>query len=131
MEQVPVVALLIPIVAIVSTFTFVSIVTWAEARRKERVAYYRSETIKKIAESQGGGPAALEYLREEDRIAARRAREGQKLGGLVTIAVGAGLMIMLGAILDRSDKGVLFVGAIPFLIGVALLVHSYLMAPKE
>jgi hypothetical protein len=131
MEQIPVWAFLIPISAIVGTFTFLSIVTWAEARRKERVAYYRSETLKKIAETQGGGgSAALEYLREEDRIAVRRAREGQKLGGLATAAVGAGLMIFLGAILDRSDRGVMFVGAIPFLIGVALLFYSYVLAPK-
>src|SRR5262249_20938527 len=31
---------------IVGTFTFVSIAVWAGARREERVAYYRSETIK-------------------------------------------------------------------------------------
>lgn len=131
MHQIPVFAFLVPIMGIVGTFTFVSIAVWAGARREERVAYYRSETIKKIAESQGGGPAALEYLREEDRIARRRARESQKLGGLVTAAVGVGLMVFLGAILDKDDRGVLLVGAIPFLIGVALLAYAYLLAPKN
>jgi hypothetical protein len=132
MHQIPVFAFLVPIVATICVFTFISVAAWADARRREREAYYKSETLKKIAETQGGGgQAALEYLREEERIAQRRAQEGRKLGGLITIAVGGGLMIMLGAILDRSDRGVIFVGAIPFLIGVALLVYSYLLAPKE
>jgi hypothetical protein len=131
MHQIPVFAFLVPIVATICVFTFISVAAWADARRREREAYYKSETLKKIAETQGGGgQAALEYLREEDRIAQRRAQEGRKLGGLITIAVGGGLMIMLGAILDRSDRGVIFVGAIPFLIGVALLVYSYVLAPK-
>src|SRR5262245_6045292 len=97
--------LLIPIVAIVCVFTFVSIASWADARRKERAAYYKSETLKKIAETQGGGGAtALEFMREEDRIATRREREGQKLGGLITMAVGVGLTIFLGAVLDPNGR---------------------------
>jgi hypothetical protein len=45
------------------------VATWASERRKEREAYYRSETIKKVAELQGtGSQSALEVLREEERI---------------------------------------------------------------
>jgi hypothetical protein len=132
MQTIPTVAFLVPIVAIICTFTFVSIAVWADARRKEREAYYRAETLKKIAETQGGsGPAALEYLREEDRIATRRTRESLKLGGLVTIAVGISLMIFLGTILTEDGRGVMEVGLIPLLIGVALLVYAYVLAPKE
>jgi Flp pilus assembly protein TadB len=132
MVGIPAFALVIPVVAIIGAFTVGTVATWADARRKEREAYYKSETLKKIAEAQGGGgQAALEYLREEERIAQRRAQDGRKLGGLIMVAVGAGLMIMLGAILDKSDRGVIFVGAIPFLIGVALLVYSYILGPKE
>jgi hypothetical protein len=40
-------------------------------------------------------------------------------------------MLFLWAIADKDSKGVFLVGAIPFLIGVALLVHAYLMAPKD
>jgi Domain of unknown function (DUF6249) len=132
MHQIPVVALLIPIVAIISVFTFVSIAAWADARRKEREAYYKSETFKKVAETQGaGGSAALEYLREEDRIATRRAREGQKLGGLISMSVGVGLMLFLWGVTGRDEKGVYLVGAIPFLVGIALSANAYLLAPKE
>jgi len=119
-------------VGAIALFSFIAVASWAEARRKEREAYYRSETVKKIAETQGaGGPAAIDYLREEDRLKRRRALEGQKLGGLTTAACGVGLMVFLWAIADKDSKGVFLVGAIPFLIGVALLVHAYLMAPKE
>jgi Flp pilus assembly protein TadB len=129
MQQIGVFAFLI--VAVICVFTFTSIASWAEARRKERVAYYKSETLKKIAETQGaGGATALEFLREEDRIVTRRAREGMKLGGLVMIAVGASLMIFLGTLVTEN-RGVMEVGVIPLLIGVALLVYAYWLAPKD
>jgi hypothetical protein len=119
-------------VSAVALFSFIAVVSWADARRKEREAYYRSETIKKIAETQGaGGNAALEYLREENRMAMRRVREGLKLGGLITAAAGIGVMVFLGAILDKGNKGVLFLGIIPLLVGVALMAYGYLMAPKD
>jgi len=64
-------------VACVAVFSFVAVAAWASERRREREAYYKSETLKKIAESQGpGSSSALELLREEERIEARRRREG-------------------------------------------------------
>lgn len=119
-------------VGAIALFSFIAVSSWADARRKEREAYYRSETLKKIAESPGpGGTVALEFLREEDRLAARRTREGQKLGGLITAAVGVGLMAFLGILADKNDKGVFLVGAIPFLVGVALIVYAYWLGPKD
>jgi hypothetical protein len=130
MEHLPVFLFLS--VSALALFSFVAVATWADSRRKEREAYYRSETIKKIAETQGaGGNAALEYLREENRMAMRRVREGLKLGGLITAAAGIGVMVFLGAILDKGNKGVLFLGIIPLLVGVALMAYGYLMAPKD
>lgn len=116
----------------IALFSFLAVASWADARRKEREAYYKSETLKKIAETQGpGGNAALELMREEEKIARRRQREGQKLGGMIMTAVGVGVMVLLGAIGDKNDKGILFVGLIPLLIGVALMTYAYLLAPKE
>ena len=108
-------------VASVALFSFVAVATWAAERRREREAYYRSEMLKKIAESQTGGAAgALELLREEEKIAARRRREGQKLGGLITAGVG------------RNDpEPAYLMGLIPLLIGVALMIYAYWLAPKE
>jgi hypothetical protein len=118
----------------IALFSFLAVAAWSDARRREREAYYKSEALKKIAETQGAG--AVEFLREEalrraeeKKDAARRQREGIKLGGLVTSAVGIGLMIFLWRLVD--DEPVYLVGLIPLLVGVALLAYSYLLAPKE
>jgi hypothetical protein len=114
----------------VALFSFIAVASWSDARRREREAYYRSETLKKIAESQGaGGAVALEFLREEDKSASRRRREGIKLGGLITAAVGIAFMVFLRAE-ERSEPAYL-IGLVPLLIGISLLVYAYLLAPKD
>jgi hypothetical protein len=53
------------------------------------------------------------------------------LGGLITVAVGIGLMVFINAV-DRSDPTPAYLlGLIPLLIGVALLAHTYVLAPKQ
>jgi peptidoglycan/LPS O-acetylase OafA/YrhL len=119
-------------VASVALFSFIAVATWSAERRREREAYYKSETLKKIAESQGSGAAsALEFLREEERIASRRRREGQKLGGLITTAVGIALMILIAGVNRNDSEPAYLAGLIPLLVGVALLVYGYFLAPKE
>jgi hypothetical protein len=116
-------------VASVALFSFLAVSVWADARKKEREAYYRGETVKKIAESQGAGAtSALELLREQHRIATLRTREGVKLGGLIMAAVGIGVMVMLRG-LERQEP-VYLAGLVPLLIGVAMLTYGYFLAPK-
>ena len=129
-----IVVVLISIVVLVCVFSFLAVSSWSKARLRERQAFYKSETIRKIAESQGG-TAALQYLRESEQNAARQRREGQKLSGLITLAVGIGLMIFLRRVpmspeADR-DTSAYLVGLLPVLVGVALLIYSYLLAPKD
>jgi len=123
-------------IASVALFSFVAVATWSDSRRKEREAYYKSETLKKIAETQGaGGNAALEFLREQERIAERRRREGLRLGGLITGVVGIGVMVLLRVLAQDPSAGVpagvYLAGLIPLLIGISLLLYSFLLAPKE
>ncbi len=114
----------------IALFSFLAVASWSDNRRKEREAYYRSETLRKIAEMQGtGAGTALEVLREEDRIGRRRRQEGQRLGGLITTAVGIGMMVFIRAI--ETKESAYLVGLIPLLVGLALLTYSYLLAPKE
>src|SRR6266536_5321597 len=50
-------------VASVALFSFVAVAVWSSERRREREAYYRSETLKKIADTQGAGStSAIEFL---------------------------------------------------------------------
>lgn len=117
-------------VASVALFSFLAVSVWTDARRKEREAYYQTETAKKLAESPGAGAnAAVELLREQERIGLRRKREGVKLGGLITAAVGIGVMVMLRG-LEHNEPAYL-AGVVPLLIGVAMLTYGYVLAPKE
>ena len=119
-------------VAVVTLFSFVAVVVWSASRQKEREAYYRSETLKKIADTQGaGGSAAIEYLHAEEKIASRRLQEGLKLGGLITVGVGISLMIFIGLVEQNGTDRAYLVGLIPLFIGVALLLYAYLLAPKQ
>jgi hypothetical protein len=117
-------------VGAVALFSFVAVAAWSDNRRKEREAYYRGETLKKMVEAQGtGASAAVELLKEQERITARRRLEGQKLGGLITFAVGIGLMIFLKAV--DHDQPAYLVGVIPLFVGGALLAYSSVLAPKN
>lgn len=122
-------------VGAVALFSFIAVAAWSDARRKEREAYYKSETLKKIAESGAGGNAALEFLREQERIGERRRREGLRLGGLITAVVGVGVMILLGVMAHDPTAGIpggtYLAGLIPLLIGIVLLLYSYVLVPKE
>lgn len=117
-------------VSTVAVFSFIGVAVWSDARRREREAYYRHEVLKKVAESQGAGAAsALDIIREQNSIAERRRREGSKLSGLVTAALGIALLIFLRALVP--DRPVYLCGLIPLLIGVALLAYSFVLAPKR
>ena len=106
---------------------FIPMVSWIEGRRKEREAFYKAETMRRLTESSGeGARAALELMREEHRLKQLKQMEGLKLGGLVNVAVGIGLAIMLYGLIGKN--GPYMVGAIPGLVGVALLVYAFFMA---
>ncbi len=126
---VPVAGMLVPIIGSIALFSFLAVASWSDARRKEREAYYTAETLKKIAESSGEGTkSAVEYLREQNRNIRQRRLEGLKLGGLITAAVGIGLMAFLHGV--EHDEPAYLMGLIPLLIGVALLVYAFALAPR-
>jgi hypothetical protein len=113
-------------VGAVSLFVvFIPTVHYLDTQRKEREAFYKAETLRRVTESSGeGAKAALEMMREEahrDRI---RKREGLKIGGLVNLGIGLALVIFL-----RSVGGAGYLcGLIPGFIGVAMLIYVYFMA---
>ncbi|MGA9352735.1 MAG: hypothetical protein WBV46_03525 [Terriglobales bacterium] len=120
---------LVPIVGSIALFSFLAVASWSDARRKEREAYYRADALKKIAESSAdGAKSAVEYLREQDSIAVRKRVEGMKIGGLITAAVGVGMMIFLHGI--EHEEPAYLMGTIPLLIGLALMVYGFVLAPK-
>ena len=123
---IPIIGVCIPIVAIVSTFVMIIFAIRYGTQRKEREAFYKAETLRRITESSGeGAKAAIELLKEEDRLKRIKDREGMKVGGLVTLGVGVGLVIFLWAMVGPK---VALCGLIPGLVGVALLVYVFFLA---
>jgi hypothetical protein len=127
---VDVVSVAIPVVGSIALFSFLAVASWSDARRKERETYYKSETLKKIAESSGeGAKAAIELIREQEKNTVRRRLEGMKLGGLITAVVGIGVMVLLRGLVHSTP--VYLAGLIPVLVGLAILTYSLLLAPKQ
>jgi len=95
---------------------------------REREAYYRSETVKKIAELSGGA-AALEYLREDEKKSAMRRTRAIRLGGMITAASGIALTVFLYVIVQ--GQAVYLAGLIPILVGLSLILYAITSAPVE
>ena len=113
----------------VAVFAWLAVESWVDARRKEREAYHRSETMRRIAESAGGPDSAIQFVREEERIANLRRRERLKLAGLISAAGGAGFGFFLFMI--QLAHPVWALAAIPVLVGIAMLSYVYMLAPKQ
>src|SRR5262245_32014094 len=115
-----------PVIGVITTasLSFVAVIIWIAGRTMQRELYYRNETIKKIAES-GTSAAALDYLRETDRIAQQRLRGGLRLGGLISVAVAIGLMVFLRTIIE--GEGIYLVGLIPLLVGLVIFGYAQLI----
>lgn len=160
-------------VVAIAFFTYLGVWSWAQAQRREREAFYKTEAIKKLAEMQGvasepvlallrealkppappqfmnpavareyyrsetmkriaegaDANAVLAVMREEEKRAARRVREGLKLAGLILAGVGVGLVVFLQAIVP--DMPVYLAGLIPLMVGVAFLTYAFVFAPER
>jgi len=117
-----------PVGALALFGIFLPVAVWTDARRKEREAYYKAETIRRITESStDGANAALELMREEGRQEQIRTQEGLKIGGLITLAVGVALVIFLRSLL--GGQSAYLCGLIPGFIGAAMLGYVYYLAP--
>ncbi len=115
-------------VLMVSVFTFVTVAAWAEQRRREREAFYRSEVLKKLAESTGEqARQVIERMREQERNQERQRREGGRLAGVITTGVGLGTSAMFAVLVPGGVWGI---GLIPLGVGLALLLYNYGLAPK-
>lgn len=116
-------------VMMLSVFTFVTVTAWAEQRRREREAFYRSEALKKLADATGDqARQVIEMMREQDRNKERQRREGGKLAGLIVTGVGLGLSAMFALMVPGGVWGI---GLIPLFVGLALLLYNYVLAPRR
>jgi hypothetical protein len=121
-------ALAVLMVGIVALFSFLAVAKWSDNRRRERETYYKSETVRKAMKMPGATPVTVqEFVREQQAIANQRRREGLKLGGLITIAAGVGIIVFL---IGKPGPRIFTIGAIPLLVGIALMAYAYFLAPR-
>jgi Domain of unknown function (DUF6249) len=118
---------LVPIVTVVTVFTFAAIVHWVDSQRKEREAYYKAETLRRVTEASGeGAKAAAELMREDERLKQLKKREGMKIAGVINIGVGIGTLIFLHVLMPGA--AFYLGGLIPGFVGVGFLLYVYLLA---
>jgi uncharacterized protein DUF6249 len=134
-EFVPIVALSIPIVAIIGGITAGIIRTLGRQRLIELAQRERIAAIERGVDPAKLAPLPVAALDDEpetwtmsqlDRD--RRRAQGLMIGGIVTLAVGLGLMAFLNIVEDHGNAWA--VGIIPATIGCALLLSSFLVRPR-
>lgn len=112
---------------------FIPLIVWIDNRRREREAFYKADTMRRLAESTGdGAKAAIQLMREEERLKRIKILEGMKIGGLINVAVGVALIVFLRFMLGGGSGSPFLCGLIPGFIGVAMLSYAmFFAAPVE
>ncbi len=134
-DFIPLMALSIPIIAIVGGIT-AGIVRQFQRQRafellqRERIAAIeRGLDPDKIASLQRPIIYDDHGLYTDPKYAAERLKQGLMIGGIVTLFAGGALAIFLNGVADRGDGNVWMVGLIPAAIGAALLLCAFLIRP--
>jgi hypothetical protein len=134
-DLVPLMALSIPIVAIVGGITAGIFRMFQRQRAFEMVQRERIAAIErgldpdKIASLQRPLIYDDHGLYTDPRMAYERRRQSLVIGGVVTLFVGIALAVFLAGVNDGDDKNVWMVGLIPGAVGLALLLSSVLIRP--
>lgn len=127
--SIPIMAMMIPIIAIMGGITAGIVRTLGRQRLQELARRERIALIER-----GVDPAQLPALPEysdelrSPRSFGRGATYGLMVGGLVTLAAGIGLMTMLYLLSPMEEAWA--VGVIPIAIGIALLI-SFWAIPRN
>jgi len=132
---IPLMALSIPIIAIVGGITSGIVRMMQRQRAFEMVQRERIAAIErgldpdKIASLQRPLIYDDHGLYTDPNMAAERRRQGILIGGIVTLFAGVALAIFLHGVADDGDGKVWTVGLIPTAVGIALILSSFLIRP--
>lgn len=113
---------LIPIIAVVCLFIFLTTAIWARQRRRERDAYYRHELAKSMIQRGADVDEVARLLRKSNATLVER-RETLKVAGFLTLAIGVGFI--LGFQWIPAEEAVWKVGYVPTLLGLAMLIYAF------
>ena len=95
---------------------------------KQALATPPHDAYRKIYEPPGSGANAVPVLEEQENRR-RKAIEDYKVGGLITVAAGIGIGPFLYFV--APDTSVWVAGLIPLMIGLALLLYGFVLAPRS
>jgi uncharacterized protein DUF6249 len=121
--------MMIPIVAIIGSFTMVVAVVWFITRSRQRTAQYRAEVQMKMIERFGSAgeftqfldsPAGKQFLNEPRRSARDRALGGMRTG-IILLFIGVGFAF---AYFSERDPGWFIPAFIMIGLGAGFLVSS-------
>jgi hypothetical protein len=134
-EFVPIIALAIPIVAIVGGITAGIIKTLGRQRLIELAQRERIAAIERGVDPSKLAPLPVAALDDEPEVWTmsqnerdHRRAQGIMIGGIVCTATGLGLMAFLNFVDEHGNAWA--VGIIPLAVGVALLLSSFLIRPR-
>lgn len=124
----------IPIIAIVGGITLAIVRSLGRQRLIELAQQERIAAIQRGIDPSKLAPLPL--VADDDDLMPgisaaerdRRRSQGLLIGGVVTFAVGAGLSAFLAVI--QTEERAWAVGLIPIMIGLALLLSAWIVAPK-
>jgi hypothetical protein len=130
-DLLPFVLFAIPIIAIIGGITIGIIRVIGEHRLLELAQRERIAAIERGLDPSKLPPlpsSLYEGLSHGGRPPALRRAQGLLIGGLVTVAAGIGIMLLLRVLEPHDEHWV--VGVIPLLIGLALLVSARIVWPR-
>jgi hypothetical protein len=130
----PILVFAIPIIAIIGGITAGIVKTISRHRIIELAQRERIAMIERGLDPAKLPPLPISQIADDVPLlspidSSRRRAQGLMIGGLVTLAVGLALGVMLFNIED--EPGLWSVGLIPAAIGVALLISAYLVRPRN
>ena len=134
-DFVPLMAMSIPIVAIVGGITAGIVRVIQRQRAFEMIQRERIAAIERGLDPDKIASLQRPLLYDDHGVyidpgmAAEHRRQGLLIGGLVTLFVGIALSVFLYGVADHEDHAVWLVGMIPAAVGVALLLSSFLIRP--
>jgi Flp pilus assembly protein TadB len=117
--------------ASIAFFSFLAAHRWIDARTAERRARERFALLRKLADQPTDAvQRVIDLVREDDAREARReerereeARREELKGGLILVAAGIGISIMLANL--TAAKQLWAVGLIPGFVGVVVFAFAY------
>src|SRR5262245_7212456 len=134
-EFVPIVALAIPIVAIVGGISAGIIRTLGRQRLIELAQRERIAAIERGVDPAKLTPLPVSTLDDEPETwhmntyeRDRRRYQGLMIGGIVTVSAGLGIMAFLNFV--ASNENAWAVGIVPAAVGVAMLLSAFLVRPR-